>query len=214
MRIDRLAALELSEFWSLREDIAVRFGRTIVLCAPWGELALEQPGTLLREALHRMQLGAVSLGNVVPGFPGYDVPESDWNEDSRELLSALDGLQHLIVRHLAIGASPLLSVVPQSPRARFRLPRVPPGSEFRLPDDVVLRRPGSDPVLTYEGSDHRVELHGPDAPRLITHLQGRYGQFRSPLDSPLPEQIVRAARSYAAAAGMLAFMDAKGAARL
>lgn len=214
MRIDRLAALELGEFWSLREDVTVRSGRSVVLCAPWGETRLEQPGPLLREALHRMQLGAVSLGNVVPGFPGYDVPESDWNDASRDLLGVLDGLQHMVVRHLATGASPLLSVVPQSPRARFHPPRVPPDAGLRLPDEVVLRRPGRDPVLAFEGSDHRVELHGPDASRLLSHLQGRYGRFRPPPDAPLPEPIVRAARSYAAAAGMLAPVNVKGAARL
>ncbi|MET9365484.1 hypothetical protein ABZX93_31850 [Streptomyces sp. NPDC006632] len=214
MRIDRLAARELGEFWSLREDVVVLFGQNTVLRTPWGELRLERPGQLLREALHRMQLGPVSLGNVVPGFPGYDVPEEEWNEASRELLRALEPLQHVIVRHLAIGASPLLSVIPLSPRARFRPPPVAPGGELRVPDEAVLRGPGRDPVLVHEGGDHRVELHGPDAPRLLLHLQGVGGDFRSPVDVPLPQSVVRAARAYTVAAGMLAAVDLGGGARL
>ncbi|GAA2457676.1 hypothetical protein ACFPFX_14125 [Streptomyces mauvecolor] len=214
MRIDRLAARELGEFWSLREDVTVLFGQSTVLRTPWGELHLERPGTLLCEALRRMQLGPVSLANVVPGFPGYDVPEDEWNEASRELLDALAPLQHVIVRHLAIGASPLLSVIPLSPRASFRPPPVAPGGELRVPKEAVLRRPGRDPVLSYEGCDHRIELHGPDAPRLLLHLQGGKGDFRSPLDVPLPGTVVRAARAYAVAAGMLSAVDLKGAARL
>ncbi|AYG82987.1 hypothetical protein DWB77_05179 [Streptomyces hundungensis] len=214
MRIDRLAARELGEFWSLREDVTVLFGQSTVLRTPWGELRLERPGALLREALHRMQLGPVSLANVVPGFPGYDVPEDEWNDASRELLGALAPLQHLIVRHIAIGASPVLSVVPLSPRATFRPPPIAPGGEFRVPEDVVLRRAGGDPVLAHEGCAHRIELHGPDAPRLLVHLQEGTGDFRSPLDVPLPQAVVRAARAYAVAAGMLCTADLKGAARL
>ena len=57
MRIDRLAARELGEFWSLREDVMVLSGPSTVLRTPWGELRLERPGPLLREALRRMQLG-------------------------------------------------------------------------------------------------------------------------------------------------------------
>ncbi|MFG3286668.1 hypothetical protein [Streptomyces sp. NPDC048111] len=214
MRIDRLAARELGEFWSLREDVTVLFGRSTVLRTPWGELRLERPGPLLREALHRMQLGPVSLANVVPGFPGYDVPETEWNDASRELLTALAPLQHLIVRHIAIGASPLLSVVPLSPRATFHPPPVAPGGDLRVPRDVVLRGPGSDPVLAYAGCDHRVELHGPDAPRLLLHLRGVNDDFRSSPDATLPSSVVRAARAYAVAAGMLFAADLKGAARL
>ncbi|MGW8332264.1 hypothetical protein ACWGLE_30705 [Streptomyces sp. NPDC055897] len=214
MRIDRLAARELGEFWSLREDVTVLFGQSTVLRTPWGELRLERPGPLLREALHRMQFGPVSLGNVVPGFPGYDVPENEWNEASRELLDALEPLQHLIVRHLAIGASPLLSVIPLSPRATFHPPPVTPRGELRVRKEAVLRGPGREPVLSYEGAHHRVELHGPDALRLLAHLQGAKGDFRSPADVPLPRSVVRAALAYAVAAGVLSAVDLKGSARL
>ncbi|MCM2414188.1 hypothetical protein [Streptomyces sp. RKAG290] len=154
-----------------------------------------------------MQLGAVSLGNVVPGFPGYDVPESEWNEASRELIGALDGFQHLIARHLAIGASPVLSVVPQSPRARFHPPAVPPGEELWLPDRVIRHEPDADPVIGYEGSLHRVELHGPDAARLLAHLRSRPGAPAPSHAEPLPEPVVRAARAYTAAAGMFTAPD-------
>ncbi|MFE9534163.1 hypothetical protein [Streptomyces sp. NPDC006691] len=215
MRIDRLAARELGEFWSLREDVTVRFGRRTVLRTPWGELCIHRPGSLLCEALRRMQLGPVSLANVVPGFPGYDVPESEWNDASRELLDALDPLQHVIVRHLAIGASPLLSVIPVSPHATFHPPSdpppdpdpFPPGGGFRPLEEAVPGRPGRDPVLSYEGRDHRVELRGPDAPKLLLHFQLGDGASRPPVDGRLPETVVRAARAYVVAAGMLSPVD-------
>ncbi|MFD0023816.1 hypothetical protein [Streptomyces sp. NPDC058382] len=213
MRIDRLAARELGEFWSLREDVTVDFGRRTVLRTPWGELCVEHPDPLLREALNRMLLGPVSLGNVAPGFPGYDVPEDEWNDASRALLGVLEDLQHVTVRHLSIGASPLLSVVPLSPGARFHPPSTPPGAEFRLPREMIRRGPGDDPVLAHEGADHRVELHGPDAPRLLVHLRGGYEDSPLPPDAPLPQPVVRAARSYAAAAGMLAAADLKSGSR-
>ncbi|MCX5382536.1 hypothetical protein [Streptomyces sp. NBC_00083] len=214
MRIDRLAARELGEFWSLREDVVVLFGQNTVLRTPWGELRLERPGQLLREALRRMQLGPVSLANVVPGFPGYDVPESEWNAASRELLDALAPLQHVIVRHLAIGASPLLSVIPLSPHATFHPPMDPPGGDSHTLKQAESQRTGRDPVLAYEGRDHRVELHGPDAAKLLFHLRGGDDAFRSPPDAQLPGSVVRAARAYAVAAGMLSPVDLKGAARL
>ncbi|MGW7339008.1 hypothetical protein [Streptomyces sp. NPDC054808] len=202
MRIDRLAARELGEFWSLREDVVVLFGRGAVLRTPWGESRLERPGPLLREALRRMQLGPVSLANVVPGFPGYDVPRDEWNEASAELLDALTPLQYVIVRHLAIGASPLLSVVPLSPRATFRPTPVGPSGGLRVPEEAVLDGSGGDPVLVHEGGDHRVELHGPDAPRLLRHLRAGTDEVPSAHEGSLPRSVVRAALAYVVAAGL------------
>ncbi|MEU3371542.1 hypothetical protein ABZ734_13835 [Streptomyces sp. NPDC006660] len=211
MRIDRLGARELGEFWSLLEDVEYLPGPHTALRTPWGELRLERPGALLGEALRRMQLGPVSLGNVVPGFPGYDVPEDEWSEASRELLGALEPLQHVTVRHLAIGASLLLSVIPLSPRARFRPAPAAPGSHLRVPSGAVLRGQGRDPVLAYEGGEHRVELHGPDAPLLLLHLRAGRGDFRSARGVALPWSVVRAARAYTAAAGLLRAVGPQGA---
>ncbi|MFD7666464.1 hypothetical protein [Streptomyces sp. NPDC059788] len=204
MRIDRLAAPELAEFWSLREDVTVDFGERTVLRTPWGELAADRPGPHLREALRRMLLGPVSLGNVVPGFPGFDVPEDRWNDASRELLAALAQLQHVVARHLTVGAAPLLSVVPLTRHARFRPAAAAPGRGARLRDDVLLRPSGPDQVLLSENSHHRVELHGPDADQLLAHLRSGHDAPAVPGTTPLPPAAVRAARSFADAAGMLA----------
>ncbi|MEI5099126.1 hypothetical protein RB200_11415 [Streptomyces sp. PmtG] len=199
MRIDRLAAPEFSELWSLREDVTVLFGADhLLLHTPWGDPLIAGPAPTLREALRRMLLGPVSLGNVVPGFPGYAVPEAEWNDESRHLLAALDGLQHVVVRHVAAGA-PYLSVVPLTPTARFRPAAVPPGAGARLRDDVVVRLAGGEPVLESAGLDHRVELHGPEAGRLLAQLRGQDGGT-APF---LPPAVARAARCYAAAAGLL-----------
>ncbi|MFH8409729.1 hypothetical protein ACH4FX_33845 [Streptomyces sp. NPDC018019] len=204
MRIDRLAAPELSEFWSLREDVTVEFGERVVLRTPWGELAAAGPGRNLREALRRMLLGPVSLANVVPGFPGFDVPEERWDDASRELLTALAELEHVVARHLVVGAVPLLSVVPVTRHARFRPAADAPGGGARLRDGVLLRPSGRDQVLLSRDSDHRVELHGPDADQLLAQWRGRGGAPVPPGGAPLPPAAVRAARSYVAAAGMLA----------
>lgn len=123
MRIDRLAAPELSELWSLREDVTVRFdGDGATLRTPWGRRFVPRPAPAVREALRRMLLGPVSLANVIPGFPGYEMPEQHWDDASRDLLAVLDDLQDVVVRHLATGAALCLSVVPVAPETRFRPP--------------------------------------------------------------------------------------------
>jgi len=205
MRIDQLAAPQLSEFWSLREDTEARFdgeeGSPILLRTHIGELPIERPSPALGEALRRMQLGPVLLGNVVPGFPGYDVPREQWNDASRELLDALAGLHHLVVRTLAVGAIPLLSVVPLGRRAQFRPRPLPSAPGVRLARDAMVRRHGGDLVLRSPRSECRVDLHWPDAAQLLLHLEGDGDETAVRLG--LLPQVLRAVRAYLSAAGML-----------
>ncbi|AGS69477.1 hypothetical protein [Streptomyces collinus] len=207
MRIDRLAAPELSELWSLREDVTVGFdGDDVLLRTPWGRRTVPRPARSVREALRRMLLGPVSLANVVPGFPGYDVPEEHWDDASRELLTVLDAHQDVVVRHLAVGATVCLSVLPVAPRAGFRPTSAEPGGRARLRDDVLVRREGRTTVLHSPRLHHRLELHGPEAERLLHWLSGR----RDGTPAHPPPAVARAARCYAAAAGLLAERVAPG----
>lgn len=176
MRIDRLAAPELSELWSLREDVTVRFdGDGALLRTPWGRRFVPRPTPAVREALRRMLLGPVSLANVVPGFPGYEVPEEHWDDASRELLAFLGAHQDVVVRHLAAGAALCLSVVPVAPEAGFHPTPAEPGPGAHLRNDVVIRRDGRTTVLHSRRLQHRLELHGPEADRLLDRLRGRDG---------------------------------------
>ncbi|MEU6256454.1 hypothetical protein [Streptomyces sp. NPDC047043] len=209
MRIDRLAAPELSELWSLREDVTVRFdGDAALLRTPWGRRFVPRPAPAVREALRRMLLGPVSLANVVPGFPGYDVPEERWDDASREVLAVLDAHQDVVVRHLAAGAALCLSVVPMAPEARFSLPSAEPGPAARLRDDVAVRDEGRTTVLYAPRLQHRLELHGPEADLLLQRLRGRHDDGAAPAHPP--PAVASAARCYAAAAGLLAEGAAPG----
>jgi hypothetical protein len=80
MSISSLGAPQLAEYWSLLEDIEVDLGTgpgaPLVLCGAGQRLRIEAPSEQLREAVRRMQLGAVTLRNVVPDFPEYDTPET------------------------------------------------------------------------------------------------------------------------------------------
>ncbi|MGV9564731.1 hypothetical protein [Streptomyces sp. NPDC003480] len=207
MRIDRLAAPELSELWSLREDVTIRFdGDGALLRTPWGRRVVPRPAPTVREALRRMLLGPISLANVIPGFPGYEVPEEHWDDASRSLLAVLDVHQDVVVRHLAVGAALCLSVVPVVPGAGFRPTAVEPDGRARLRDDVLVRREGRTTVLHSPRLHHHLELHGPEADRLLDRLRGHdEGAPAHP-----PPAVARAARCYAAAAGLLAECVAPG----
>ncbi len=54
--------------WSLREDVQVTVEPAdgpVLLRTRWGDVAIERPSPSVREALHRMSLGPISLENVL-----------------------------------------------------------------------------------------------------------------------------------------------------
>lgn len=57
--------------WSLSEDVRVERSAeddTLLLTGPWGPERLDRPAPSVREALRRMELGPVVLGNAVQEF--------------------------------------------------------------------------------------------------------------------------------------------------
>src|SRR5260370_972734 len=98
------------ELWSLREDVTVELGpgdSPLRLRGRWGEIIVERPSSVVREALERMRLGPISLENAIRGPGAGRAPIAQ----RTELYRILDLFQSLIVRSLSLPTGqPLLSV--------------------------------------------------------------------------------------------------------
>ncbi|MEU6284547.1 hypothetical protein [Streptomyces sp. NPDC047028] len=178
MSISSLGAPQLAEYWSLLEDIEVDLGTgpgaPLVLCRAGQRLRIEAPSEQLREAVRRMQLGAVTLRNVVPDFPEYDTPETKPGPTARKLAGDLQKLGGLTVRTLEAGGRPLLSFVPVRSGARLAPRPLEPVSGPALGlVGTVLRRPYG-ASLESAASRYRAEFHGPHALALLSGLRHRH----------------------------------------
>ncbi|MDQ1008576.1 hypothetical protein QFZ82_003061 [Streptomyces sp. V4I23] len=219
MLIGHLAGPQLSELWSLRDDTFLDFDfdcdasdppGPVVLDTRWGELRLATPGTAVREALRRMLIGPVSLRNVVADFPesGIVAPGTAISAEAIELLGVLRKIQQVVVRTIAVGSLPLLSVVPLSPRARFAPLPLPGDLPARLSRFTVLRCAQGGLYLESPRSHHRAELMRPEAAVLLSKLVSTPQDAAVPeeLHVPaLPDAVVDTALSYLAAAGLVVF---------
>ncbi|MDQ0685370.1 SagB-type dehydrogenase family enzyme [Streptomyces achromogenes] len=192
-------APQLVNLWSLRQDIVVDPDtdpeEALLLETPWEDLRIKEPSAALREAVRRMQLGPSAIPNILASA-------SDSPGGAEKLLDELRPLQHLVVRTLAVGAVPLLSVVPISGQARFTRLKPLLGRVCRLSRFAVIRcAPGG---LSVESSlvDHKVELHHPGVMGMLGRIDGSADDFDAP---HLP--VVEAVRSYLVAAGVLVVAD-------
>ena len=141
------------ELWSLREDVDVELGPAgdpARLRSPWGEFTVPRPSPLVREALHRMRLGPVSLGNILsrrrraakPAAGQADAVEGTETKQ-QQLYQVLERLQPLIIRSVKMETGrPLLSVVPLTPRSVFRPGALSPDLPVRLSTFAELRTDG------------------------------------------------------------------------
>jgi SagB-type dehydrogenase family enzyme len=137
--------------WSLRDDVVVDTDPatdTATLITRWGDVQVDVSAPVIRECLDRMTLGPVALDHVA-GSAG------------PELTGLLDTLHACVVRSMDIDdlAGPLLSVVPISERARFRLPAVCGTDLVRLSRFAAMRTSGNELVLESPLAHHRVVLH-------------------------------------------------------
>jgi SagB-type dehydrogenase family enzyme len=175
---------EWHELWSLREDVSVEFGlgEDLLLRGRWGDVTVRQPTRVVREALNRMRLGPVSLGNVI-GETGSEGARAQW-EDLRRVL---EGLDPLIVRSLRQeSGQPLISVVPLTIRSRFRPAPLAADIPVRLSAYAQLRTDGRECSIESPLALHRVVLHRAESVRLI-----------APLISPITPAAYRAAVAHA-----------------
>ena len=142
--------------WSFREDVYIEpepHRGNVVVHSRWEDVILPSPGATVLEAMRRMSLGPILLDNVI-------------REDAelRELDAILDGLQHLVVRSFGFDPEqPLMSVVPLTPQARFRLPVSPLVHPVRLSRFALIRTDGNNFHVESPLSLHRVILHRADA---------------------------------------------------
>jgi len=194
-----------SELWSLREDVQVSLepgDGPVRLHSHWGDVTIERPSPLVREALHRMRLGPISLENVIGREPEPDEDDAGADALRIRLYDVLDRIQPLIIRTLRFETGqPLLSVVPLTPRARFNPEPLPPDAYIRLSTFAELRTDGREYRLESPLALHRVLLHRPEAISLIGSL-GRPTAVSSDAWTPLAA-ISADALAYLAAAGMV-----------
>ncbi|MFF9662119.1 NADH oxidase [Streptomyces althioticus] len=191
--------------WSLSEDVRVERSAeddTLLLTGPWGPKRLDRPAPSVREALRRMELGPVVLGNAVQEF-----------EDLRRfILPALKRLSPLVVRTLGMDdlKGPLLSVVPSSPAAPLVLIHLPGDQRVGLPDHVVITvsKSGGGCVLESVDLPHRVVLHRPEAAWVTLMLAWPVTPATAATALPLPKSVTEDIIGYLYAAGMATLVDA------
>ncbi|MFC4535790.1 SagB/ThcOx family dehydrogenase [Sphaerisporangium dianthi] len=149
--------------WSLREDVHVEAddGKdAVILHHRWGDESVPHPAPRVVEALRRMSLGPISLENAI-----------DDPADRAELDRLLLRLQHLVVRSLGLDQErPLISVVPQSRRARFQPALLSPVRAVRMSRFAMLRAEDGAYCLESPLSLHRVVFHRAEAMWLIGAL--------------------------------------------
>lgn len=202
-----------SELWSLREDVEVLVepdGQPVRLRNRWGEISIQQPSPVVREALRRMLLGPISLENVI-GARGQPGTGETAAASLAALRQVLDRLQPFIIRTLGImSGRPLLSVVPLTPGAGFRPVPLLADTQIRLSAFVQLRTDGHEYRLESPLALHRVLLHRPEALWLLSSLNRPVtgAEAISAISSarawPHLDTVAAAALAYLAATGMLA----------
>lgn len=196
-----------TELWSLREDVHVRIESAqspVLLISEWGNVTIHRPSPEVREALRRMQLGPVSLENVLrsvetPGDGAWD--PSHGIPSLTRLHDALDRLQPLIIRSLGFEhGQPLISVVPMTPQARFRPVRLPANSRVRLSVFARLQTDGHEYHVESPLSVHRALLHRPEAIALLGSLGRPVSVAASASSWPGTESLAADLLAYLAAA--------------
>jgi hypothetical protein len=194
-----------TELWSLRDDVRVETEPghgPVRLRSRWGEVTLPGATRHVREALHRMCMGPISLGNVVDGRPG------DRACALTHLHQVLDRLQPLVIRTLGLETGqPLLSVVPITARARFRPVSLAPDVYVRLSYFARLRTNGNMYVVESPLAQHRVLLHRLEAVCMIGGIGGFATVAGVAAAAGQPEAIVADALAYLSAARIAIVAD-------
>lgn len=219
-------ALGRHELWSLREDVQVELALgdgPALLHSRWGDVTVQRPSRVVREALHRMRLGPISLENIIedPRKPAAAyrreeqagetgvIPAVSDHAQWMHLYGVLERLQPLLIRSLGLDdGQPLLSVVPLTAKSRFRPVPLAPDVPVRLSAFAALRTDGNEYRLESPLSLHRVQLHRPEAIWLVGALGNASTPAASAAELPYGHAVTADALAYLVAAGMVVQAEA------
>jgi SagB-type dehydrogenase family enzyme len=191
------------QLWSFRDDVAIESGRNgyLTVLTRWGDVQVPSPTPGVEDFLRRMTYGPVALGNAV-------------DLDPKDLYETLARLPGSVVHSLALrdASSPLLSVVPVSPRGIFEVPdqvTLTDTRPIRLSRFAFVREKGDELLLESPLAHHHVVLHRP----LASWVVGSLGRATTAtevarganLSRPLVVEIV----AYLAGAGMVLLGEEK-----
>lgn len=194
------------ELWSLREDTIVEFDFArdrLTICGRWGDVLVHRPAEALAELLRRMQFGPVSLANALERSPGGD---PDAVAERAAVWMLLNRIQHLVVRSLGASSgapalTPLISLVPMSPRAEVCIVPLKPDVPVRLSAFALLKTDGAMLAIESPLSLYRVVLHQPEAGAIAAALARPITPAQVAKQSSLSPRLVAEALAYLAAAG-------------
>jgi SagB-type dehydrogenase family enzyme len=165
---------------------------SLTILTRWGDVHVPRPTAAVKDVLHRMTYGPVALTNVA----GLDL---------RELYSTLTKLPGCVVRSLGLrdSATPLLSVIPVSPRGVFEPAVLTDTLPVRLSRFAFVREHGGELVVESPLSHQRVVLHRP----LASWVVGSLGRATTSADVAMGVNISRPlvveVMSYLTGAGMV-----------
>lgn len=164
--------------WSLLEDAVVvtdpERGRLTVR-GRWGDIEVRDGTPLVREALHRMTLGPVSLENIPALYENFatwksggDGPCPVW----RRLKETLDLLGGCVIPSLGLddGAGPILSVLATAGDAVFTLPHISHTQPISILPDTNIERLNGDQAMVCPGLPYQVTLHRAPAAEIAKSL--------------------------------------------
>jgi SagB-type dehydrogenase family enzyme len=188
------------QLWSFRDDVAIETGRdgSLTILTRWGDVQLPCPAAGVEDFLRRMTYGPVALGNAV-------------DLDPNDLYKALSKLPGSVVHSLALrdASSPLLSVVPVSPRGLFEPPdpATLTGRPIRLSRFAFVRERGDELLLESPLAHSHVVLHRP----LASWVVGSLGRLTTTAEvahsAKLTEPLVLDVVAYLVGAGMVLIGD-------
>ncbi|TDV53618.1 SagB/ThcOx family dehydrogenase [Actinophytocola oryzae] len=189
------------QLWSFRDDVAIEADRNgnLTILTRWGDVGVPSPPPGVEDFLRRMTYGPVALANAVDLVP----------KDLHDTLAKLPGS---VVHSLALrgASSPLISVVPVSPRGLFELPAqtsVTESRPIRLSRFAFLREKGGELLVESPLAHHHVVLHRPLASWVVGSLGRPTNCVEVARGANLSRPLVVEIVAYLAGAGMVLLGD-------
>lgn len=197
--------------WSLLEDAVVVSDPErghLTVRGRWGDIEVLDESPVVREALHRMTLGPVSLENIPALYENF----ASWKAGTgscpvwRRLKRTLDRLGGCVIPSLGLddGAGPILSVLAIAGDAVFTLPHVPHSQPICIRPDTSIERLNGDQAMVCPGLAYQVTLHrAPSAEiaKSLMHTESTIADIANTLQ--LDRLIVADVVAYLAGAGFI-----------